>query len=351
MTRRSLTLLLATVLALGLAVAGSFATVPYVALKPGPTCNTLSICDKQRVLSFSPASASHQRQSGQLQLTTVSVSDHISLFEAIAGWISPNEAVLPREIVYPPDQTAQQNQQQTTQQMVDSQDSATIAAMSYLGYKGTTALTVSDVRKGAPADGKLHPGDVLLSVDGKPLTGADATAIADDLRSKISARTPGQPVSIGYQRDGKKATVTLATVADPKSSPPRAVIGITPGSRTEFPIKVSIRLKDIGGPSAGLMFALGIVDELGDTDLTGGRNIAGTGEIDAKGNVGAIGGIAQKMRGAKKMGATVFLVPADNCEEAAKTKPSGLRLIKVSTLATALEGLATLRSGGAPQGC
>ncbi|MCU1599581.1 MAG: putative secreted protein, partial [Frankiales bacterium] len=201
MTRRSLTLLLATVLALGLAVAGSFATVPYVALKPGPTCNTIAVCDKQQVLSFSPASASHRRRSGELQLTTVSVQDHISLFEAIAGWISPNEAVLPREIVYPPDQTTQQNQQETTQQMVDSQDSATVAALTYLGYKGTATVTVSSVTAGAPAAGKLNPGDVVLTVDGAPVT------TGDQLRAKVSARKPGALVTIGYERDGKKAAV------------------------------------------------------------------------------------------------------------------------------------------------
>ncbi|MCU1602164.1 MAG: hypothetical protein JWO22_2873, partial [Frankiales bacterium] len=147
----------------------------------------------------------------------------------------------------------------------------------------------------------------------------------------------------------KKAAVVLTTIA--ASSPARAVIGVVPGTRTEFPVKVSINLANIGGPSAGLMFALGIVDQLGDTDLTGGLNIAGTGEITAKGDVGAIGGIAQKMRGAKKQGATVFLVPAENCQEAAKTKPSGIRLVRVSTLKTALDALATLRAHGTPQSC
>lgn len=340
MTRRGLTLLLATVLALGLAAAGSFATVPYVALKPGPACNTLSSCYGTQVLSFSPSV--QVRRTGALQLTTVSVQDHLSVFEAIAGWLSPSDAVLPREVVYPPDQTEQQNQQETTQQMVDSQDAATTAALTYLGYKGTATVTVSQVSPGGAATGKLDPGDLLLTVDGKPVTSADS------LRSLISSRAPGATVTIGYERDGAKGTAVITTKKSPDG---RAIVGIVPGTRTQFPIDVTIRLKDVGGPSAGLMFALGIVDLLGKTDLTGGLNIAGTGEITAQGQVGAIGGIAQKMRGAKARGATVFLVPADNCAEAAKTKPGGLTLVKVSTLDDALDGLATLRAHGTPTSC
>lgn len=341
MTRRSLTLLLATVLALGLAVAGCFATVPYVALKPGPACDTLSTCYGRQILSFQGATP--KERSGKLFLTTVSVQDHLTLFQAIAGWISPSDAVLPREIVYQPDQTQKENQQENTQQMVDSQNAATAAALTYLGYKGTATITVSSINPKAPADGKLSPGDLILSVDGK------AIRTADDLRKGISGRKPGQPVTIGYERDGKKDSVTLTTIAAPDSN--RAVIGILPGVRTEFDVKVDIQLQDVGGPSAGLMFALGIVDELGPADLTGGLSVAGTGEITPEGQVGAIGGIAQKMRGAKSQGATVFLVPAENCAEAKKTKPGGITLVKVSTLRGALDALATLRDHGTPPSC
>ena len=342
MTRRGLTLLLASVLALGLAAAGSFATVPYVALKPGPACNTLSTCYGEPVLSFSPDRG--QQRSGALQLTTVSVQDHLTLFEALAGWLSPSDAILPREVVFAPDKTTEQNNQENAQQMVDSQDAATTAAMTYLGYKGTKTLLVSAVTEGAPADGKLRPGDQLVTIDGTKVTDAD------QLRKLISGRAVGEAVRVGYLRGGKPGAVTIVTTAAPDDSK-RAIVGITPGLRTEFDIKVDIRLKDVGGPSAGLMFALGIVDELGPIDLTGGLNVAGTGEIDDKGNVGAIGGIAQKMRGAKAQGATVFLSPADNCAEAKATKPSGITLVKVSTLRSALDALAELRDHGTPPQC
>lgn len=342
MTRRSLTLLLASVLAIGLAAAGSFATVPYVALKPGPACNTLTSCYGEQVLSFTPDKSS--RRTGALQLTTVSVQDHLTLFQALTGWLSPNDAVLPREVVFAPDKTSQQNSAETAQEMVDSQDAATTAALTYLGYRGTVTLSVSSVSKGAPADGKLRAGDRIVTVDGTAVTGAD------QLRKLISGRKVGEPVTIGYLRGGTPGAVTLTTAAAP-DDPHRAIIGITPGIRTEFPIKVDIRLRDVGGPSAGLMFALGIVDELGPTDLTGGLNIAGTGEIDRDGNVSPIGGIAQKMRGAKARGATVFLSPADNCDEARKTKPAGITLVKVSSLQTALAALQDLREHRAAPSC
>ncbi|MCW2671676.1 MAG: hypothetical protein JWP14_265 [Frankiales bacterium] len=342
MTRRGLTLLLASVLALGLAAAGSFATVPYVALKPGPACNTLATCYGTRVLSFTPDT--HHQRAGALQLTTVSVQDHLTLFEALAGWLSPSDAVLPREVVFDPTQTTQQTNQQNTQEMVDSQNAATAAALTYLGYKGTVTFSVSAVSPGAPADGKLKAGDVITSVDGTPVTSAD------QLRKLISGRKVGQAVTIGYVRGGQRDTVTLTTKGAP-DDPKRAIVGITPGIRTEFPIKVDIKLQDVGGPSAGLMFALGIVDELGPVDLTGGLNVAGTGEIAADGTVSPIGGIAQKMRGAKAHGATVFLSPADNCAEAKKTKPSGITLVKVSSLRTALDALTALRQHGTPPSC
>jgi len=281
---------------------------------------------------------------GALDLTTVSVTDRITLFEALRGWLSSSEAVIPREVIFPPDQTEQQANDQNTLLMHQSQDDATTAALHELGFPSKTTLSVGEVKAGAPADGKLKPGDVLTTVDGQKVTNAAM------LRTLISKRAPGATVVIGYTRAGKPGSVTLATVAS-TDKPPRALVGITPNEVSTFQIKVAISLKDVGGPSAGLMFALGIIEKLGPDSLTGGRNIAGTGEITADGKVGAIGGIAQKMLGAKLEHATVFLVPAENCEDARKNKPAGITLVKVSTLKGALGALATLRAGGTPPSC
>jgi PDZ domain-containing protein len=340
--RRVFTTLLTALLAVLLAGAGGIMTVPYVKLSPGPAFNTLGTIGAAEVLTISGGRT--YPTDGALDATTVSVTDHVTLFEALQGWLSGSDAVVPRELVYPPDQDRQQTDQQNAQDMLQSQDAATVAAMKVLGIPGTTQVDVAAVTAHGPADGHLQVGDVLTTVDGKPVTDV-AT-----LRQLISGRTPGGSVVIGYLRDGKPGRVTLGTVATPDAEH-RAVIGIQASSSSRFPVKVDIRLKDVGGPSAGLMFALGIIDKLQPGSLTGGRVVAGTGEISQDGKVGPIGGIAQKMRGAVEAGATVFLVPAANCVEAKRTRPGDLRLVRVTTLQGALDSLKTLREGGTPPTC
>jgi PDZ domain-containing protein len=341
-SRRGLTLLLAFVLAIGLAVAGALTTVPYAALTPGPAFNTLGAVNGKTVLSI--GGHGEYKDTGSLSLTTVSVQDHITLLEALRGWLSSSEAVVPREVVFPPSQTAQQSEQENQQQMLQSQNSATTAAFRELGIPMTTAYVVGAVTPGSPADGKLKVGDVLKTVDGQPI------AAADKVGGLIGKHTVGQAAVLGYTRDGVAGTASITTVAS-TDKPIRPVIGISVQPKTLSSVTVDITLDDVGGPSAGLMFALGIVDKLGSESLTGGKRIAGTGEITDDGKVGAIGGIAQKMRGAKAKGATIFLVPSDNCAEAKDSKPSGISLVKVSTLKGALASLKTLRSGGTPTSC
>lgn len=342
MSRRALTTLLALVLAVGLAIAGGAQTVPYVVLSPGPAFNTLGSVGATEVLSITGGKT--YPTDGALEATTVSVTDPVSLFQALQGWISRDDAVVPRELIYPPDQKREQTEQQNAEDMRQSQDDATVAAMKVLGIAGTTQVTVGAIADKGPSEKRLQVGDVITTVDGRAVTDVAA------LRRLISARKPGATVVIGYLRGGKPGTVTLTTIANP-DAPPRAVIGITAATSSHFPIEVEIKLRDVGGPSAGLMFALGIVDKLQPGSLTGGRVVAGTGEIDEDGKVGAIGGIAQKMRGALRTKATVFLVPAANCDEARGARPDGLQLVRVATLQDALNGLRVLREGGTPQSC
>jgi PDZ domain-containing protein len=341
-SRRALTLVMGIVLAVALAVTGSVQTVNYVALGPGPSINTLGSSDGSEVLAISGAKT--YPTDGSLALTTVSVQDKITLFQALAGWLSPSTAVIPREIVLPPDKSENQRQQENQQEMQQSQGDATTAALRELGYPATTTVVVSTVKNGAPADGKLKPADVLTSIDGSRVT--DARSVG----ALVRKHRPGDVVRIAYTRDGKPSTVTITAGVSP-DKPVRAVLGITAAENSTFDVKVDIKLSNIGGPSAGLMFALGIIDKLTPESLTGGRKIAGTGEITPDGTVGPIGGIAEKMIGAKERGATVFLSPAENCPEAKSTKPDGIALIKVSTLKGALAALRTLRSGGTPPSC
>jgi PDZ domain-containing protein len=192
----------------------------------------------------------------------------------------------------------------------------------------------------------VDPGDVLVSVDGKAVTGQK------QLIALIGTRKPGQSVRLGLLRGSTPMTVTVGTVATTdKDGTVRPIVGVTPTERVDFPVKVTISLGDIGGPSAGLMFALGIIDKLEPGSMTHGKFIAGTGTIDDDGVVGPIGGIQQKLIGARRKGATVFLVPADNCAEALSSPPQGLKLVKVSSLRSALSELHNLDVGAATTPC
>ena len=220
--------------------------------------------------------------------------------------------------------------------MRDSQENATTAALRQLGIAVETRLLVQDIPAGSPSKGKLRTGDLLVSVDGTKVVGGA------QLRDLITSRDPGDTVRLVVRRQGKKVGVTIRTT---EAEDGRAIVGVTTRDEADYPFTVEIRLEDVGGPSAGLMFALGIVEKLTPGSLSGGRHVAGTGTIDDAGGVGPIGGITQKMVGAQRSGATVFLAPADNCAEARRTKPDGLQLVRAATLNSAVRALELIRAG------
>jgi PDZ domain-containing protein len=249
--------------------------------------------------------------------------------------------VVPQEELFGTGQTQQQVTRQDTQQMVSSQQLAQAAALCQLGIKFRTVDTINFVQASMPAAGVLHKGDVITAVDGKPVTCKTPTG------TLIKARAPGAAVVLTVDRNGVTHDFRLKTA----SAGGKAVVGIGVLESYRFPFQVKISVGDIGGPSAGLMFALGIIDKLTPGNLTGGRFIAGTGEIAANGAVSPIGGIQQKMAGARAAGATIFLTPAANCPDTAGAVPQGLRLVKVSTLAGAMGDLKALSAGGSVPSC
>jgi PDZ domain-containing protein len=343
-SRRTLTLLLSSAIALVLVLVVAVVRVPYVALAPGPTFNTLGAYQGTPVIKVT-GHATYD-DTGNLNMTTISVVVPLTLAQALRDWFRHDYAVVPREAIYPSDKSTDEVRKEDEADFKASQSSATTAALRYLGYKGTVRVIANSVRKGAPADGVVKPGDVIVSVDGKAVTGPK------QLVDLITARKPGEPARLELLRGGKTLSVTLRTAAmTEKDGSVRPVIGVTPAERVDFPVKVTISLGDIGGPSAGLMFALGIIDKLEPGSLTNGRFIAGTGTIDDAGVVGPIGGIQQKLIGAKRKGATVFLVPAANCAEALSSPPDGLKLVKVSSLRGALSELHKLETGAVTTPC
>jgi PDZ domain-containing protein len=244
--------------------------------------------------------------------------------------------VVPREEIYPPGKSAQEVDKETTKEFTESQSSAEFVALGELGYP--PQVVVQDVPAGSPSAGKLAPKDELVSVNGQRVREYS------DISKVLTALSPGATVEVGYRRDGKTGTARIVTTK--ASDRKGAAVGIVLTLRRDAPFTVTIGLNEsIGGPSAGLMFALGIMDKVGPEELTGGKFIAGTGTIDFSGNVGPIGGIQLKMISAREHGATVFLVPKDNCTDALQRPPAGLQLVKVETLRGALEALQDIRAG------
>ncbi|GAA1435884.1 hypothetical protein GCM10009601_62660 [Streptomyces thermospinosisporus] len=230
-----------------------FAPLPFSVAQPGMTADVLGKNKGTQVITISGAPV--RKTSGQLRMTTIEATSpdtRVTLPEVIDSWFRTDQAVMPRDSVYPTGDTTREIQRYNRAQMKKSQDEATAAALNYL---------------------KLDDKD----------------------------------------------------------------------------IDVKLELADVGGPSAGLLFSLGIVDKLdGDGDggdLTGGRVVAGTGTIDASGKVGAVGGVPLKTRAARRDGATVFLVPRAECADAKAELPKGLRLIPVTTLKGAVDALVALDKG------
>ena len=338
MSRRTLTLAVAGFLVVLLSAVAALLPVPYVALEAGPVTNTLGSVGKTQLIRIDGRET--YPVSGNLDLTTVHVlggpGSQLGLVTALRGWLDDGIAIVPEDTVYPPGETAKEAEKESAAEMRDSQENATTAALHELGIPVEITSFVQDVPEGSPSTGKLEKGDELVAIDGTPVAGGT------QLRELITAHDPGDEVQVTVRRDGAERTETITTE---KAEDGRAIVGITTRDEADYPFTVDISLEDVGGPSAGLMFALGIVDKLTPGSLTDGAHIAGTGTIDDTGHVGAIGGITQKMIGAERAGATVFLAPAGNCDEARKTVPDGLRLVKAGTLSSAVSSLEQLAEG------
>lgn len=340
MTRRTWTLLVSVALSVVLGVLGGTVRVPYVALGPGPTFDVLGETGGATVVQVEGTRT--YPTTGQLNMTTVSVVDDVTLFGALGLWVSGRNALVPREEVFPPQLSEEQVQQQNVQLFEDSEGQAETAALRHLGYPST--VVVDQVAGGQPADGRLEPGDRLLAVRGRPVTAAR------DVVDALAGSAAGEAVPVRFRR-GERPERTESLVLGAGEDPGRGYLGIGVADQPDVDFEVTISLADVGGPSAGLMFALGIVDKLTPGDLADERFVAGTGEISPNGAVGPIGGIPFKMLRASEAGATVFLVPAANCPEALSRTPDGLQLVRVDELAGAVAALETLAAGGTPPSC
>ena len=309
-----------------------FVPTPYVLMSPGTPQNILG-----DAISISGAETFPTK--GKLSVTSVMVTNpdsYLTGFDILYGWITSDQAVLPRAEIYPENETAEQSNQQGAADMQESQVNATSAALSLLGYKGESKLIINTVNPNSFAFKQLLTGDQIISVDQKVLT--SATQITDYLNSKKA----GDVVKVSVIRSSAGSTPIEIPVKLSKRDDGSAYIGVNIETKHNFPVNVKIKLDETGGPSGGLIFALGIVEKLQSEDLIRGRNIAGTGTITDTGEVGPIGGITEKIIGAKKAGVSIFIAPIENCSDI--THPELLKGIKVVPVATLSEALAVLRA-------
>jgi PDZ domain-containing protein len=323
---------------------------PYAVEQPGPVYDTLgsSGTGKDRSPLISIPSETTYPTTGQLDLLTVSVLGSVtggpSWLDLAEAWLDPSRAVIPLEAVFPQGESQQQAEQQSADEMTGSQQSAIAAALTQLGDDVGGTVTIGTVQKGSAAAGLLQEGDVVTSYDGTKVQ--DSCSLQDAV-----VDTGVRATTIVVERDGTSRTidVTPKRVSD-GSGGTRALLGVTTSSKIDPPFAVDLRIDDVGGPSAGMMFALGIIDKLTPGSMTGGRHVAGTGTICGDGEVGAIGGIVQKMAAARAAGATLFLAPEDNCDEVVGHIPGGLSVVPVATLSNAVETLQHVRDQGSVSG-
>lgn len=346
MRRQATTLVASAVLAIGLFFAGMSLPVPYVALTPGPVTDTLGSSNGKPLIVIKGHDTAPSK--GRIFLVTVlqygGPGQDLSAFKVLTGWWNNHDAIVPRRVLYPPTVTAKDVEQQDTADMDMSQENAKVAALRYLGYDLQPGVDVADISDSSTAKGKLQLHDIIVGVD------STKVANADELLAVTKQHKVGDTITLHVNRNGQTLDVPV-TLQPPRAGGAGPSIGISVVDSYTKPFEIDIDLNNVGGPSAGTAFALGIIDKLTDGDLTGGKTIAVTGTIDDKGNIGEIGGVQQKEAAAKANGAIAFLVPAGNCAEALKEKPHGLNLVKVSTLSQAVDAIKTLRSGGAPPLC
>ncbi|NLF06172.1 MAG: PDZ domain-containing protein [Actinomycetales bacterium] len=322
---------------LGLAVLAVM-PAPYTSSAPGPTFDTLGETANGPLIEVSGTQTF--ASSGQLRLTTVAFAGsrerQLDLVTVLRGWASPKITIDPVERFFPVSTGETDRQEQNRQEMTTSQENATVAALTELGIEVPATITVEEPIEGTGAVGVLLPKDQIASINGTPVV------TYRDMSDALLAAGAGSTVEVGVLRGGEATTVDVVAGERPDGS---ALLGVWVDPDFEFPFDVTIQVDDVGGSSAGTMFALGILDLLTPEDEADGHVIAGTGTIDLDGNVGAISGIRQKMIGAVRDGATSFLAPTLNCEGVVGNVPEGLDVFAISTLSDARAAVEAIGAG------
>lgn len=334
MSRRSATLAFAGAILVVLVAVAALLPVPYVVYSPGPMANALG----DDVISVEGAAT--YDTDGVLNLTTVGVTPadaRLDLLSAMRAWADSERAIVPRDLVYDEDDTSEQIRERNARFMQRSQETAKVAALRELGYDVPETVVIESVLDDSPADGTLEPGDIVEEVDGEP------ARTPQDVVNAVRAHEPGETVDVVVNRGGESLTLTLDTM---ESDEGHAQVGAGVGLGYEFPVQIDVHIDDdIGGPSAGMIFALAIYDTLTPGAMLEGLRIAGTGEITGDGEVGAIGGIQQKIAAASDDNVELFLAPASNCDDVAGAHNGDMQVVSIETLDDAIDAVEAAANG------
>ena len=319
-------------------LAAAFLPTPYVIESPGPTFNVLGETEGKPVIEVNGAKTFET--DGNLDVLTVSLlgsrEQTPSWIEIALAWMDPAKIVVPLDQAFPTGQTVEEVRAESTAMMEESQQDAIAAALVNLGYEVPSHVYVSEVSAGAAASGKIKAADFILAVNNVEIT------TVEGLREQVAKFDGEQPLVIEYTRNGVPGSAEITPIKDAEG---KLRLGLMVGYKFDFPIKVDLQLGDVGGPSGGMMFALGILDKLTPGFLNGGEYVAGTGTITPAGNVGPIGGIRQKLFGASDKGAQYFLAPSQNCDEVIGHIPDGLQVFSISKLSEAVTVLEQISMG------
>lgn len=335
MNQRWIAAFVAVPLLVALFLVAAVAPLPFAIYSPGPTFDVLAQdADDAELIQIDGTETEVHHDEGEIRFTTVRAtarSYQPSLFELLEAWVDPDRAVVPHDVAHPANLSEDEEEERGQVQMTTSQDVAKAVALDEAGYEFDTAVQVQAVSEDGAAQGVLLAGDVILRADGQQVTSPEQVVEA------VDANGVGDPVPFRVRRDGERLDVEIA----PEEVDGEPRVGIAVAQGFDFPFEIKLRVNEaIGGPSAGLMFALAIYDTLTPGPLSGGEVVAGTGELAPDGSVGPIGGIEQKIAGAEEIEADLFFVPPDNCRDVAGLDPD-LRLVKAETMHDARLALET----------
>lgn len=326
----------ASALLAAVVIVGVVLPVPFVSVKPGPVFDVLAEADGRPVVDVTGAPT--YPTEGRLDMVVVlqeGGTAPLPMLSAVAAWLLPTRTVEPKDVVYPEGLEPEEGRQIDQALFDSSMSTALAAAADYLGRPVQTEAVVRSVESDAPAQGSLQSGDVITAVAGQP------TSTSAEVGAAVATQPPGSAIEVDFVRDGAPSSVVIESGTRADS----AYLGVLVVNTYTSDFEVDISLEGIGGPSAGLVFALAIVDSMTPQPLLADVHVGGTGAIAADGSVGQISGVEKKAVSVAGAGAGLFLVPEGNCADLAGRIPDGLEVAAVDSLATAIDSITAWRSG------